>query len=129
MRSIQGRNGGTLKLAEKGEVCNPHGRPPRMISTFIAELKAMGIEPVKPSQIVDTFEGLINMKQEQLKEIKDNEKNPYFLRRVAGEMMTSKGYEIIERMIDRAHGKPKQQTDITSGGEKIGVILPQIIIE
>jgi hypothetical protein len=69
------------------------------------------------------------MKQEELKATKDNEKNPYFMRRIAGEMMTGRGYEIIERMLDRAHGKPKQQTDITSGGEKIGINLPQIIIE
>lgn len=30
MRTIKGRNGGTLKLAEKGDITNPKGRPRKL---------------------------------------------------------------------------------------------------
>lgn len=129
MRKIPGRNGGTLTIAEKGDVLNPKGRDRKLVNDIIYEMQQAGVKPVKPLDIIAAFESLLNSSIEELKDIKANENAPYFLRRVAGEMLTNKGYEIIERMIDRAHGKPKQQTDITSAGEKIGFNLPQIIIE
>jgi hypothetical protein len=36
MREIKGRNGGTLKVPEKGETANPNGRP-KKFTTELAE--------------------------------------------------------------------------------------------
>lgn len=129
MRKIQGRNGGTLSVAEKGEVLNPKGRPPRLITTIVAELQEQGIQPVKPQDIVSAFESMMNTSQERLREISKDEKAPYFIRRIAGEMLSGRGYDVFERMLDRAHGKAKIQADITSAGEKIDFGLPNVIIE
>ena len=92
---------------------NRHGRPRRLVSLIIYELKEQGIESVKPNQIIDVFEMLFNLESKEIAEIANNDKNPYFIRRVAKEMLSGKGFDIIERMIDRVHGKPKQATEIT----------------
>ena len=92
---------------------NRKGRPRRLVSSIIRDLKEKGIVQVKATDIVEAFEMLFNLESKEIAEIANNDKNPYFIRRVAKEMLSGKGFDIIERMIDRAHGKPKQATDIT----------------
>ena len=92
---------------------NRKGRPRRLVSSIIQDLKEKGIVQVKATDIVEAFEMLFNLESKEIAEIANNDKNPYFIRRVAKEMLSGKGFDIIERMIDRAHGKPKQATDIT----------------
>jgi hypothetical protein len=119
-RQVPAKNGGTLTRPDKGETMNPNGRPPRLVSTIIKELKAKGIEPVKPAQVLDAFQQLLNLNIKELTDVANNDENPYFVRRIASEMTSKgKGYEVIERMINRAHGMPRQSTDITSGGKEI----------
>jgi hypothetical protein len=97
---------------KKGKSGNPKGRPRKLVGSIILELKEKGIEPVKPSQIVDTFEKLFNLRAEEIKEIATNDNNPYFLRRIAKEMLSNKGFEIIGKMLDRTIGKTKNMNEI-----------------
>lgn len=92
---------------------NRKGRPRRLVSSIIQDLKEKGIVQVKATDIVEAFEMLFNLESKEIAEIANNDKNPYFIRRVAKEMLSGKGFDIIERMIDRVHGKPKQATEIT----------------
>ena len=92
---------------------NRKGRPRRLVSSIIQDLKEKGIVQVKAIDIVEAFEMLFNLESKEIAEIANNDKNPYFIRRVAKEMLSGKGFDIIERMIDRVHGKPKQATEIT----------------
>ena len=92
---------------------NRKGRPRRLVSSIIQDLKEKGIVQVKAIDIVEAFEMLFNLESKEIAEIANNDSNPYFIRRVAKEMLSGKGFDIIERMIDRVHGKPKQSTDIT----------------
>lgn len=92
---------------------NRKGRPRRLVSSIIQDLKEKGIVQVKATDIVEAFEMLFNLESKEIAEIANNDNNPYFIRRVAKEMLSGKGFDIIERMIDRVHGKPKQATEIT----------------
>ena len=92
---------------------NRKGRPRRLVSSIIQDLKEKGIVQVKATDIVEAFEMLFNLESKEIAEIANNENNPYFIRRVAKEMLSGKGFDIIERMIDRVHGKPKQATELT----------------
>ena len=92
---------------------NRKGRPRRLVSSIIQDLKEKGIVQVKATDIVEAFEMLFNLESKEIAEIANNDRNPYFIRRVAKEMLSGKGFDIIERMIDRVHGKPKQATEIT----------------
>ena len=92
---------------------NRKGRPRRLVSSIVKELKEKGITQVTPNDIIDIYESYLNLKSKEIAEIANNEDNPYFARRVAKEMLSGKGFDIIERMIDRVHGKPKQATELT----------------
>jgi len=99
-------NENNLRPFKKGKSGNPNGRPRKLVCSIIQELKDKGIEPVKPIQVVETFENLFNLRADEIKEIALNENNPYFIRRVAKEMLSNKGIEIINKMLDRTIGKP-----------------------
>ena len=106
------------KINTKGFDKNPNninrkGRPRRLVSSIIQDLKEKGIVQVKATDIIEAFEMLFNLESKEIAEIANNENNPYFIRRVAKEMLSGKGFDIIERMIDRVHGKPKQATELT----------------
>ena len=77
---------------------NRKGRPRRLVSSIIQDLKEKGIVQVKATDIVEAFEMLFNLESKEIAEIANNDKNPYFIRRVAKEMLSGKGFDIIERM-------------------------------
>ena len=120
-RKVKGRNGGTLHALEKGESGNLDGRPPKLLSTITAELKAKGYERATANQVADAFETLMNVPQNELADMVKDEKAPMSLRIVGKAMLTAKGWEVLQAMLDRAHGKAKQAIDHTSGGDKLAI--------
>jgi len=97
------------------ERINKNGRPRKFIST----LKEQGY---KLSEINDTLMALLSMDMKELKEAFENPKATVLEKAVAGAIKKSieKGslYN-IETIITRAMGKPKEQVDLTSGGEAL----------
>lgn len=120
-RKVKGRNGGTLHALEKGETANLAGRPPKLLSTITAELKAKGYERATANQVADAFETLMNVPQNELAKMVKDEKAPMSLRIVGKAMLTAKGWEVLQAMLDRAHGKSKQAVDLTTGGERLTI--------
>ena len=118
-RPVKGRNGGTLHALEKGESGNLAGRPPKLLSTITAELRAKGYERATSNQVADAFETLMNVPQNELADMVKDEKAPMSLRIVGKAMLTAKGWEVLQAMLDRAHGRAKQQMDVTSDGKQI----------
>jgi len=124
MRRIKQPHGGTIVNAEKGETANPNGRPRKLFSHVLQELKEMGIKPVKPVDIVDAYENLLNLPESDIDKIIGDEEKPYFIRLIATEMRkkNGRGFEVVERMLNRVHGMPKQSTDLTTKGDKINIL-------
>lgn len=100
-----------------GESGNPKGRPPRLLRHVLEEWKAKGYEPVSKAQIREAYEMLINLNEDELKEAAINKKSPMIVRIVAKGMLAGKGFEVAERMIDRAHGKAVSQNDVNLKGD------------
>ena len=111
MRKVKQKHGGAIVHADKGETANPHGRPPRLLSTIVAELRAKGYERATSNQVADAFETLMNVPQNELADMVKDEKAPMSLRIVGKAMLTAKGWEVLQAMLDRAHGKAKQQME------------------
>lgn len=103
--------------------CNRKGRPPKTVGLILGELEKEGYMPVTKSQVVDMYLTLLNVEQEQLTKIVNDHNNPMLNRIVAKRLLAKDGFEIIEKMLDRAIGKAEQKTDITSDGK----VLPAII--
>ena len=119
MKKIAVKNGGTFNVLEKGETANPNGRPRKLVSDVIKELENQGIKPVTKQEIQDVYMRLINLTIPDLEAIVKDNKQPALVRIVGKAILSGKGYEVIERMLDRSIGKPDSKTDITTNNKDI----------
>lgn len=84
---------------------NRTGANRKLVSSVVKELNEKGVEQVTPVQIVGLFQSLLNLTEPELKTIINDPQQPMLNRIVAKNMLDKKGFEIIERMLDRVHGK------------------------
>ncbi len=120
-------HGGSITLAQKGDVLNPKGPTPKLLSTITAELKAKGYERATANQVADAFETLMNVPQDELANMVKDEKAPMSLRIVGKAMLTAKGWDVLQAMLDRAHGKAKQAIDMDVKGDQNITITREVI--
>lgn len=98
-----------LKPFEKDdERINREGRPKKFVSQVLADLKEKGYENVSRSQIVDIYETLLALSEDELLELGNDKEQPMIYRIIARAMLSKRGFDIIERMVDRAQGRPTQ---------------------
>jgi hypothetical protein len=105
---------------KQGESGNPKGRPKKLVSTVIADLKAEGYEEVTADHIKQAYQLLIGLDRIKVAEIGNDKEHSMLMVVVSRAILANKGFEIIEKMLDRAHGKATNKTEVTgAGGEKI----------
>lgn len=103
-----------------GQSGNPDGRPPKLLRNVNDELRAKGFEPVKPSQIAEAFETLLNLPIEEIQILEAKPDIPYFLRIICKRLTSGEtDVEALDKLLDRAIGKPKQAVDHTTNGKEI----------
>jgi len=100
---------------------NRKGRPRKMIADVIAELEKQGIKAATKSDILDIYMRLINMEIPELEQKVKDPKQPVLVRIVGKNILSGKGFDIIEKMLDRTIGKAEQKTDITTGGVALNI--------
>lgn len=123
---VKQKHGGAINRIQKGDTTNG-GRPPLLLSTIVAELRAEGYERATANQVADAFETLLNVPEDVLANMVKDKHKPMSLRIVGKAMLTAKGWEVLQAMLDRAHGRAKQAIDHTIG-ERMNteVILPNV---
>ena len=105
---------------KKGQTGNPNGRPKKLVSSVIASLKEEGYEEVTSEHIKQAYQILIGLDKERITEIKNDKEQSMLFRVVSEAILEEKGFEIIEKMLDRAHGKATNKSEVTgAGGEKL----------
>ena len=100
---------------------NRNGRPRKMISDVIAELEKQGIKAATKPDIQDIYMRLINIEIPELEQIVKDTAQPVLVRIVGKNILSGKGFDIIEKMLDRSIGKAEQKTDITTGGVALNI--------
>ena len=121
MEKVEQPHGGKLNRFEKGDQLSP-GRPKKLVSSLIAQLKDEGYEGVTNGQISDVISLLLNLNKDRVKQLAEDANQPIYVQRISRRLVTATDKEIgdfIDRQLDRAHGKPKQAMDITTGGNEI----------
>lgn len=121
-RKVKQPHGGSITLMEKGDPGGP-GRPPKLLSSIVAELKAKGYQRATAAQVAEAFETLMNVPEEELADMVKDKSQPMSLRIVGKAMLTARGWEVLQAMLDRAHGKAKQSMDHTSGDKPVSFTL------
>ena len=100
---------------------NRNGRPRKMIADVIAELEKQGIKAATKPDIQDIYMRLINIEIPELEQIVKDTMQPVLVRIVGKNILSGKGFDIIEKMLDRSIGKAEQKTDITTGGVALNI--------
>ena len=121
MQKVEQPHGGKLNRFEQGDPPGP-GAPKKLVSSLIAQLKEEGYEGVTNGQISDVISLLLNLEKDRVKQLAEDAKQPIYVQRISRRLVTATDKEIgdfIDKQLDRAHGKPKTQVDVTSNGETI----------
>jgi len=105
---------------KNGESGNPNGRPRKLVSTILADLKTKG-EIVSKSMVADAFQVLMSLTQKELTDIANDNEAAILMRITARELLGKKGFEAVAALLDRAHGKAMITQEIKQ--ENIGNIL------
>lgn len=90
---------------KKGQSGNPKGQPRKVLSRINIELAKEGFEQASGANVIEAYNLLINLTEERIKQIIADTTYPMFMRIVGKEMLSKGGPEMIEKMLDRAHGK------------------------
>jgi len=119
MKEIKGRNGGTLKVPEKGETANPNGRPKK----FTTLMKEQGY---KLSEVNDSIQAIMAMDEKQIRDVSKNEDATMLEKTVAKAII--KSYEkgslySMDTLLSRVYGKPKETVDATVEAKVVNVTL------
>lgn len=101
-----------LKPFPKGKSGNPKGRPRKLVNTIIEAMKSQGVKPLKQAQIADAYEVLLQLTETEMKKLVLDKSTPMFIRIICKAMMDKNGTQMIETMLDRAHGRAKQSLDV-----------------
>ena len=126
MRKEKQIHGGALVRSEPGETGNPNGRPKKLVSSLIAQLKEEGYEGVTNGQISDVISLLLNLEKDRVKQLAEDANQPIYVQRISRRLVTATDKEIgdfIDKQLDRAHGKPKQAMEHT--GKDGETLIPQ----
>jgi hypothetical protein len=119
MKEIKGRNGGTLKVPEKGETNNPNGRPKKLVTL----MKEVGYTK---SQVEQTMVTMMGLSRKELEKIDKGEEYTILERTIAGALL--KGHDKnslfnLEMLLSRAQGKPKETVDQNITEKSIKITL------
>ena len=80
------------------------------------------------NQIMDIYTAALSLPEKTLKEVVNNPDARMIERIIAKEVLGKKGFDTIEKIVNRIVGMPRQATDITSNGKEIAV-QRQLVIE
>ena len=95
---------------------NKNGRPRKTTRMLIEQLEAEGITNVRPLDVKNIYEKLMNASKEKLAEIEADEAQPMAVRIAAKQLLSPRGWEIVNDILDRAHGKASQRTEVEHSG-------------
>jgi hypothetical protein len=127
-RRVKQPHGGEIVILEKGETANPNGRPPRLATTVIRELRERGIAKVDSSEVDELIGRLQNLSETELTSMSAAPDTPMVVSLIAKGLCSDKGHEFMTRDLwDRAHGKPTQAVDHTTGGQALPSPIIQIL--
>lgn len=99
----------------------------KSIASVNVELEAKGIKAATKQDIIDCYLRLMNIDLPDLTEMIKDEKQPAMIRIVGKSILSGKGFDVIEKILDRGIGKPDNKTDITTNGKDI--TPPKIIFK
>ena len=103
---------------------NSTGQNRKSIASVNLELEAKGIQAANKNDIIDCYLRLINLDLKELESMVKEDKQPAMIRIVGKAILSGKGFDVIEKVLDRGIGKSdstlKLEGEIIVEKRKIG---------
>lgn len=114
-KNITGADGNTFSSTNQPP---NRGRKARVFSQLAKEWKERGIEQATPEAVKEAFQYVLALHLLDVKDISgkvEDETNdmPMVVRLAAKELLGKKSLDILREMLDRAHGRSRQNVDVT----------------
>lgn len=102
------------------------GRKKHLVAESLSILEAEGYKPISSEEVKKVYTFLIALDQEKLAEIGKDAEMPMIFRILAKSIFGNKGFDILERMIDRAYGKAINKHEVSG---KVETDLSKLSLE
>ena len=108
------------KPFQKGQSGNPNGRPKKLYSDHIADLKKQGYAPPTKTEYFDMVGLLLAMEEDDLKTFAQDKTRPYWIRLIVIDMNSkATRQKMMSDYRDWLFGRASQQIDHTTKGNEI----------
>ena len=102
----------------KGKSGNPKGRPRSTIRTMIKEFEDAGLVVPSNEEIGKMYLYIATLSEEELKKVLGDKNLPMMTRIIARGILSKKGLDVVDKIVDRAYGK-MQHIDVTTNGKDL----------
>ncbi len=102
---------------EKWESWNPNGRPKSGVALFNDELQKKWYEPVTKQDIEVNYMSMLWLPNEELIALSLDIEKPYLVQLIASNLLWNRWFDVLESMLDRSIGKPRQTVDSNVTGK------------
>ena len=117
---VTNTKGGRIKVREKGDP-KPEGsgRRKKLFGEVTAEIIALGYGKVGKEETIDLIQVMLALPMPELMKIAKDETASVFARVVIKELLGKNGFQAVQALLDRAHGKPNQSIKTEGDGNFI----------
>jgi len=98
---------------------NRTGANRKSIASVNLDLEANGYKAASKQDIVDCYLRLINIDLKELGKMVTGEEQPAMVRIVGKAILSGKGFDVIEKLLDRGIGKPDSKMTLEGGDKPI----------
>jgi len=98
---------------KRPENINKSGRPKKTVLSIITELKSQGYERATVYNVMEIYEYMIGLDEAKLLELSRDIQQPIIIHLVCKAILSNKGFDMLEKMLDRAHGKATNKKELT----------------
>ena len=90
---------------------NRKGRPRKWISLVNKQLKELWYEPATKQDIEENYLQILQLNSEELAKMLNDKDQPILVKVIIQNIMSEKGFDVIEKMLDRWIWKAVQKTE------------------
>lgn len=105
------------------ENINRTGANRKTISSVNKDLENIGIKEATRADIVSCYMRLIQLSIPELTGMVGDEKQPALIRIVGKAILSGKGFDVIEKVLDRGIGKSDQKIELTGEVDSIAPVF------